>query len=86
MALPLFRGQAALFYNTDMFKAAGLNAPPKTMEEYNAVRREADEARRRWQSDCLRLEPAPHRRRAGHRREVLDQPVPVWRLSAGTDG
>ena len=31
--VPLFRGQSALFYNTDMFKAAGLSAPPKTMGE-----------------------------------------------------
>lgn len=33
--VPLFRGQGALFYNTDMFKAAGLTAPPKTMEDYS---------------------------------------------------
>ncbi|WP_244616525.1 ABC transporter substrate-binding protein [Youhaiella tibetensis] len=32
--VPLFRGQGSLFYNTDMFKAAGLTEPPKTMEEY----------------------------------------------------
>jgi len=32
--MPLFRGQAALFYNTDMFAKAGLSGPPKTMEEY----------------------------------------------------
>ena len=31
--VPLFRGQSALFYNTDMFKAAGLSEPPKTMAE-----------------------------------------------------
>ncbi len=31
--VPLFRGQSALFYNTDMFKAAGLSEPPKTMDE-----------------------------------------------------
>lgn len=33
--VPLFRGQGSLFYNTDMFEAAGLKAPPKTTEEYN---------------------------------------------------
>ncbi|OCJ10289.1 sugar ABC transporter substrate-binding protein [Rhizobium sp. AC27/96] len=33
--VPLFRGQGALYYNTDMFKAAGLSAPPKTMEEFS---------------------------------------------------
>ncbi len=32
--VPLFRGQGALFYNTDMFKAAGLTKPPATMEEF----------------------------------------------------
>lgn len=32
--VPLFRGQSALFYNTDMFKAAGIAEPPKTMAEY----------------------------------------------------
>jgi multiple sugar transport system substrate-binding protein len=33
--VPLFRGQSALFYNTDMFKAAGLTRPPATMAEYD---------------------------------------------------
>ena len=32
--VPLFRGQSALYYNTDMFKAAGLTDPPKTMQDY----------------------------------------------------
>lgn len=32
--VPLFRGQSALFYNTHMFKAAGLTAPPTTMDDY----------------------------------------------------
>jgi multiple sugar transport system substrate-binding protein len=32
--VPLFRGQGALFYNTEMFKAAGLTKPPASMEEY----------------------------------------------------
>jgi multiple sugar transport system substrate-binding protein len=35
VAVPLFRGQGALFYNTDMFKAAGLTKPPMTMAEYD---------------------------------------------------
>jgi multiple sugar transport system substrate-binding protein len=34
--VPLFRGQSALYYNTDMFKAAGISAPPKTMDEFTA--------------------------------------------------
>ena len=34
--VPLFRGQGALFYNVDMFKAAGLAKPPATMEEYDS--------------------------------------------------
>jgi multiple sugar transport system substrate-binding protein len=33
--MPLFRGQGALFMNSDMFAAAGLQ-PPRTMEEYTA--------------------------------------------------
>jgi multiple sugar transport system substrate-binding protein len=33
---PLFHGQVSLFYNLDMFKAAGLTKPPATMDEYNA--------------------------------------------------
>ncbi len=32
--VPLFRGQGALFYNTDMFEAAGLSEPPATMADY----------------------------------------------------
>ena len=32
--LPLFRGQSALYYNTDMFAAAGLTEPPATMADY----------------------------------------------------
>jgi multiple sugar transport system substrate-binding protein len=32
---PLFHGQVALFYNLDMFKAAGLAKPPATMVEYD---------------------------------------------------
>lgn len=32
--VPLFRGQGALFYNADMFEAAGLKEPPQTMEAY----------------------------------------------------
>lgn len=32
--LPLFRGQSALYYNTDMFTAAGLTEPPATMADY----------------------------------------------------
>lgn len=32
--VPLFRGQGALFYNIDMFEAAGLTTPPATMDEY----------------------------------------------------
>lgn len=34
--VPLYHGQAALYYNTDKFTKAGLSAPPKTMEEYAA--------------------------------------------------
>lgn len=33
--VPLFRGQGALFYNTEMFAKAGLSGPPKTMAEYS---------------------------------------------------
>ena len=33
--VPLFRGQGALFYNTDMFKKAGLSGPPTTPEQYD---------------------------------------------------
>jgi multiple sugar transport system substrate-binding protein len=32
--VPLFRGQGALFYNTDKFAKAGLAEPPKTMADY----------------------------------------------------
>jgi len=32
--MPLFRGQGALFYNTEMFTAAGLSGPPTTMAQY----------------------------------------------------
>ena len=33
--VPVFRGQGALFYNTDMLAKAGLEGPPKTMQEYD---------------------------------------------------
>jgi len=33
--VPVFRGQGALFYNTDMLAAAGLEGPPTTMDEYD---------------------------------------------------
>lgn len=33
--VPVFRGQGALFYNTDMLAAAGLSGPPTTMAEYD---------------------------------------------------
>lgn len=32
--VPLFRGQSALYYNTDLFEAAGLTEPPTDMAEY----------------------------------------------------
>lgn len=32
--VPLFRGQSALYYNTDMFEAAGLTEPPTDMAEF----------------------------------------------------
>lgn len=34
--MPLFRGQSALYYNTEMFAAAGLTEPPKTMADLDA--------------------------------------------------
>lgn len=33
--VPVFRGQGALFYNTDMLAAAGLDGPPMTMDDYD---------------------------------------------------
>ncbi len=35
-SVPTFSGRTALYYNTDMFKTAGLTTPPKTMEEITA--------------------------------------------------
>ncbi len=35
-SVPIFSGRTALYYNTDMFKAAGLTTPPKTMDEITA--------------------------------------------------
>ena len=37
--VPLFQGQGALFYNTDMFAKAGLSGPPKTMAEFTEYAR-----------------------------------------------
>jgi multiple sugar transport system substrate-binding protein len=34
--MPLFRGQGALYYNTDMYAKAGLSGPPKTMEDFTS--------------------------------------------------
>ncbi|MGB3554469.1 MAG: extracellular solute-binding protein [Jannaschia sp.] len=33
--VPMFRGQSALYYNTDMLAAAGLDGPPATMADYD---------------------------------------------------
>lgn len=33
--VPLYRGQSALYYNLDMFAAAGLDAPPQTIEQFS---------------------------------------------------
>lgn len=33
--VPLYHGQASLYYNTEKFAKAGLSGPPKTMEEYS---------------------------------------------------
>ncbi len=35
--LPIESGAVALFYNTDLFKAAGIAGPPKTWDEYEAT-------------------------------------------------
>src|SRR6478735_5059588 len=35
--LPIESGAVALFYNTDLFQAAGLSAPPKTWDEYESA-------------------------------------------------
>ena len=43
--VPLFRGQAALFYNTEMFKAAGLTDATQDHGGVYPICREADEAR-----------------------------------------
>ncbi len=37
--LPIESGAVALFYNTDLFKSAGIAGPPKTWDEYVAVAR-----------------------------------------------
>ena len=37
--LPLHSGCVALFYNTDIFKAAGIAGPPKTWDEYVEIAR-----------------------------------------------
>lgn len=44
--VPLFQGQGALFYNTEMFAKAGISEPPRTMEQYT------DYARRLTQRDA----------------------------------
>ena len=35
--LPVERGAVALFYNTDLFKAAGISGPPKTWDEFAEI-------------------------------------------------
>src|SRR5690606_6078750 len=35
--VPLFRGQSAIYYNTEMFEAAGIEAPPTDMAEMTSV-------------------------------------------------
>lgn len=42
--LPIESGAVAMFYNTDIFKAAGISGPPKTWDEYDAVAKKVTNA------------------------------------------
>ena len=46
-ALPLLADDYGLYYNKDLFKAAGLSGPPKTIAQLHDVREEADEVQLR---------------------------------------
>ena len=60
--LPVESGAVALFYNTDLFKAAGLSGPPKTWDEFAEDRPQADKPREEAVS------PSPGRSRPSPRR------------------
>jgi len=56
--LPIETGPAALFYNTEIFKKAGIAGPPKTWDEYAAVARKCSN----WPESVLPPPTALHRR------------------------
>lgn len=45
--LPIESGTVAMFYNTDIFKAAGIAAPPKTWDEFADVARKVTNAEKK---------------------------------------
>ena len=56
--VPIESGAVALFYNTDLFKAAGLSAAPKTWDEYEAAAKKLTSAEKLYATTAtLQVEP-----------------------------
>ena len=84
--VPYLVGRHAIYYNTDMFAAAGLPAEgPKTMDDLRNYAKKLAKYRRGRQPDGQRHQPAPVGRGQRHRREVLDVPLPDGRLPRRAD-
>ena len=75
--VPLFTGGTAVYYNTDMYTAAGITTPPTSMEMLIDNAKKLAVVDSSGNADPLRLEPSAQRPGQRRRREVLDPPPPV---------
>ena len=57
--LPIESGAVALFYNTDLFKAAGLSEPPKTWDEFAEMARKLTNPEKRQFAITATLQSEP---------------------------
>jgi len=57
--VPIESGAVALFYNTDLFQAAGLSGPPKTWDEYESAAKKLTNADKKQYATTATLQAEP---------------------------